>query len=228
MHDMSARGLGDINKDEAPLIRAKTVKKKFSYEPVKQKTTKNPELEFRDYKLKTTNWKGASPETRKVNMRVSNTDKKEVISAQEFEAQSMMSNHQMMTGMRDDEIQVELPIKKDDGEPVDKEILEMLIDTSDVERADMIEELTRKAFVLMEAGEIKEAQQCLKKAGKIATTWEKLQEELTGLRRVLSERPNPEKEESEILVKLKRELHQDDFSSIFGAKAKFTSFIGQW
>jgi len=42
------------------------------------------------------------------------------------------------------------------------------------------------------------------------------------------EQSNPARDEGEVLAKLRKELAQEDFVSIFGSKAKFSSFIGSW
>jgi len=163
MHDMAANGLGDIREDDGKLIVAKShTGKKFRYEPIK-KEAKRPEeasgTATGNMKLK---GMGAKEERQpaEVNSRTADRDSTNVITPDEFEEENM----RMLYG------NLELKMKQaaDDDEPLDKEIVELLVGTTDVERADLIEELTRKAFVLLEAGEIKDAQQHLSKATKIA------------------------------------------------------------
>lgn len=100
---------------------------------------------------------------------------------------------------------------------------------TEVERADLIEGLTRKAFVLMDAGEIDEAQKLLRRATQVADAFQKLQDIID--RRV---RKQTDEEflnlptEGNVLVALQKELHGEDFSEIFGGKARWASFIGGW
>lgn len=231
MHDMAASGLGDLNRDDGKLIVARThTGKKFRYEPIKKEAKAEPGTTGTG--TGNTKLRGMSAgEDRKpvqVNSRTSDRDATNVITPDEFEEQNM----QMLYGNRDfKEKAADAVLNMQaaaDEEPLDKEIVALLVGTTDVERADLIEELTRKAFVLLEAGEIKEAQEHLGKATKIAETYEKLQEELTGLRRIMVEEPDGARQEGEVLVKLRKELAKEDFLSIFGGDARFAHFIGQW
>ncbi|CAE7341995.1 hypothetical protein AK812_SmicGene28740 [Symbiodinium microadriaticum] len=105
---------------------------------------------------------------------------------------------------------------------MDEAFLSDLVGMTSVERADMIDELTRKAFMLMEAGEISEAKEHLQRATRIGEAFERLSQELE----VVQEKKGRAKTETEVVMELRRELHQEDFSKIFGAHARFARFIG--
>lgn len=109
----------------------------------------------------------------------------------------------------------------------DKVVLEGLpdlLELTSVERADLIDELTRKAFVLMDAGEVAQAKIHLDRAARIAGAFQQLTSQATG-------KADGKKEDfkagniDEILVQLQRELHNDDFVRIFGNK-RFSEFMG--
>ncbi|CAE7674754.1 unnamed protein product [Symbiodinium necroappetens] len=105
---------------------------------------------------------------------------------------------------------------------MDEAFLSDLVGMTSVERADMIDELTRKAFMLMEAGEISEAKEHLQRATRIGEAFERLSQELE----VVQEKKGRAKTETEVVMELRKELHQEDFSKIFGAHARFARFIG--
>lgn len=110
-----------------------------------------------------------------------------------------------------------------------EEILPELLKMTDIERADLIDELTRKAFVLMEAGEVKAATEQLERVARVGAAFQHLvssddkkdsrmsDEEYLGVR-----------SQAEVLTQMQRELHQDDFVHIFGGKARWANFIGAW
>merc|ERR1711972_55834 len=54
--------------------------------------------------------------------------------------------------------------------------LSNLLELTPVQRADVVDEITRKAFVLMEAGEVAEATAHLGRATRIGAAFQKLQE----------------------------------------------------
>jgi hypothetical protein len=112
-----------------------------------------------------------------------------------------------------------------------------LLELPEVERADMIDELTRKAFVLMEAGDIDEATTMLNRASAMSTVLagldedgedeedeEDLEEDELDIEALLISGDSYERGDNEILPKLRRELDREDFIGIFGGK--YSEFIG--
>lgn len=106
---------------------------------------------------------------------------------------------------------------------MDEDFLKDLLEMTAVERADLIEELTRKAFVLMEAGEIPEAKQHLDRASRIAGAFDRLNQEFEIIREKKSAQ---RRDETQVVLELQKELDKEDFNMIFGAKAKLARFIG--
>eukprot|EP00913_Durusdinium_trenchii_P021042 g19775.t1 len=101
---------------------------------------------------------------------------------------------------------------------MDEDFLKELLEMTAIERADLIEELTRKAFVLMEAGEIPEAKQHLERASRIAAAFEPfaLQEvEIIREKRSAGGRVD----ETQVVLELREELDSEDFAKIFGPQA---------
>ncbi|CAJ1410473.1 unnamed protein product [Effrenium voratum] len=111
-----------------------------------------------------------------------------------------------------------------DMQDMDEDFLKNLLEMTEVQRADHIEELTRKAFVLMEAGEINEAKEHLDRASRVASAFERLNQEFEIIRK--KQYAYQRKDETQVVLELQRELHRDDFDMIFGAKAKLARFIG--
>ncbi|CAJ1365301.1 unnamed protein product [Effrenium voratum] len=131
-----------------------------------------------------------------------------------------------------------------DMQDMDEDFLKNLLEMTEVQRADHIavpsgarkgppnfrkvqktglnsEELTRKAFVLMEAGEINEAKEHLDRASRVASAFERLNQEFEIIRK--KQYAYQRKDETQVVLELQRELHRDDFDMIFGAKAKLAS-----
>lgn len=111
----------------------------------------------------------------------------------------------------------------------DGEVLPNIAEMDDVARADVIDDLTRKAVVLMEAGEISEATALFDKITRIADLFQELQTLTEQGRGPMSDEEFLKlKPEQEVLMQLRRELHKEDFSKIFGGQAKMAIFIGGW
>mmetsp|Transcript_39233 Transcript_39233/g.73167 ORF Transcript_39233/g.73167 Transcript_39233/m.73167 type:complete len:260 (-) Transcript_39233:84-863(-) len=108
-------------------------------------------------------------------------------------------------------------------EGLDEDFLTDLVDMTAVQRADLIDELTRKAFMLMEAGEIAEAKDHLQRASKIAAAFERLSQEL---QYVIREKQATSPTETQVVMELRKELNNEDFERIFGSEARFARFIG--
>merc|ERR1719507_65601 len=105
------------------------------------------------------------------------------------------------------------------------------MDMTEIERADLIDKLTRKAFVLMEAGEVKYATKQLEQVSRIGAAFQHLMQAQDGhatAKRETDEEYLKLKTEPEILMKMRAELHQEDFVCIFGHKAKWARFMGPW
>ncbi|CAK9066138.1 unnamed protein product [Durusdinium trenchii] len=104
---------------------------------------------------------------------------------------------------------------------MDEDFLKELLEMTAIERADLIEELTRKAFVLMEAGEIPEAKQHLERASRIAAAFERLNQEVEIIREKRS--AGGRVDETQVVLELREELDSEDFAKIFGPQARFTA-----
>ncbi|CAJ1419400.1 unnamed protein product [Effrenium voratum] len=78
----------------------------------------------------------------------------------------------------------------------------------------------------MEAGEINEAKEHLDRASRVASAFERLNQEFEIIRK--KQYAYQRKDETQVVLELQRELHRDDFDMIFGAKAKLARFIGLW
>mmetsp|Transcript_100555 Transcript_100555/g.139753 ORF Transcript_100555/g.139753 Transcript_100555/m.139753 type:complete len:256 (-) Transcript_100555:29-796(-) len=111
-----------------------------------------------------------------------------------------------------------------ESEDMDEDFLKDLLEMTEVQRADLIEELTRKAFVLMDAGEIAEAKQHLDRASRIADAFDRLNQEFEIIREKRS--TGQRKDETQVVLELQKELDKEDFNMIFGARAKFSRYIG--
>jgi len=101
---------------------------------------------------------------------------------------------------------------------------------SEVQRADLIDGLTQKAFVLMESGEIQEAKELLDRASRIGGLFQQLlaaqeDNDEAGRRRSIEDKL---KSEQEILVELKRDLDPQDFLRVFGDQARFAGILGKF
>jgi len=110
-----------------------------------------------------------------------------------------------------------------------KKDLPNLLAMTEVERADVIDGLTRKAFALMEAGDVAEATTYLKRAAAVVAAFKNLED--TILEEVEDRGPLSWEEdlqkmqtEGQILTKLRRELHKDDFQGVFGGR--YAQWIG--
>jgi len=106
-----------------------------------------------------------------------------------------------------------------------------LLAMTEVERADVVDRLTRKAFALMEAGEVTEATTYLNRASKVVAVFKNLEDTIAAAEELEETEPlswekdlDRMKAEGEILTKLRRELHKDDFQGIFGGK--YNQWIG--
>jgi len=109
------------------------------------------------------------------------------------------------------------------------EVLPELLKMTDLERADLIDDLTRKAILLMEAGEVKEAKEQLERVARIGAAFQYLAtEDDTAPTKQTDDEYLGVKSQAEVLTQLRRELHQDDFVHIFGGKARWARFIGAW
>eukprot|EP00930_Biecheleria_cincta_P005086 TRINITY_DN106006_c0_g1_i1.p1 TRINITY_DN106006_c0_g1~~TRINITY_DN106006_c0_g1_i1.p1 ORF type:complete len:384 (+),score=97.53 TRINITY_DN106006_c0_g1_i1:46-1197(+) len=109
---------------------------------------------------------------------------------------------------------------------LEKDFVEKLLDMSEVERADLIDDLTRKGFVLLEAGELEEAKALLDRATKIGVALQSLHEDKHGVPRRKDKAA--EQQEGEVLAKMQRELVRDDFLMIFGKDARGARAIGSF
>lgn len=113
-----------------------------------------------------------------------------------------------------------------------KEVLNDLMNMTEVERADLIDELTRKAFVLMEAGEIESATKQLQSITRISAAFQHLQKLQGGEEKKPKKMTDDEflgiRSQGEVLTQMQRELHREDFSHIFGGQARWANFIGAW
>mmetsp|Transcript_149882 Transcript_149882/g.481564 ORF Transcript_149882/g.481564 Transcript_149882/m.481564 type:complete len:515 (-) Transcript_149882:155-1699(-) len=121
---------------------------------------------------------------------------------------------------------------------IDPKEFEALLAMTSVERADIIEEITRKAFVLMDAGDIDEAAQQLKRATRMGETFQQLAENEGWIRKRVakSERPALEFEmetpmgkisqEDMVIYNFRKQLHKEDFSGVFGAGGRQSRWIG--
>jgi len=109
-----------------------------------------------------------------------------------------------------------------------KKDLPNLLAMTEVERADVVDGLTRKAFALMEAGEVAEATTYLSRASAVVAAFKNIEETLAAEeledRGPLSweEDLDRMKAEGEILTKLRKDLHKEDFQGIFGGR------LSQW
>jgi len=103
-----------------------------------------------------------------------------------------------------------------------------LLSMTEVQRADLIDELTRKAFVLMEAGEVSQATEFLNRASAVSTVFAKLEEELAEQDEYITVEEPVERGQSEpeLLQKMRRDLHKDDLAAIFGGR--LAQFIGNF
>lgn len=113
---------------------------------------------------------------------------------------------------------------------VDQNFLKELLEMTAVDRANLIDDLSRKAFMLIEAGEIQEAKSHLDRAASIAAAFQRLTDELEGR---TSDDPKAlqdesERTEQEIWSQFRRELVDEDFVKIFGSQAKLAFFIGSF
>lgn len=120
------------------------------------------------------------------------------------------------------------------AEQLDDAELQALVKLTPEQRADVIDELSRKAFILMEAGEIKEAMQHLDRIKRIGAAFQRL-DEAQNPNKVRQRRPDPDKRretssfydaegEDGVVRKMREELHVDDLRGIFAGK--LATFIG--
>jgi len=118
--------------------------------------------------------------------------------------------------------------KTEDGEDIVD-----LYQMNTVARADVIDSLTRKAFVLLEAGEYKEAKEQFDQVNRIVDLFQRLvaadlPEQKPKKKRVSDAEYFHVKSDQIVLMRLQAELHRDDFSKIFGAQARWGRYIGGW
>lgn len=113
---------------------------------------------------------------------------------------------------------------------IDLNFLKELLEMTAVDRANLIDDLSRKAFMLIEAGEIQEAKSHLDRAASIAAAFQRLTDELEGRTSDDSKARQDESErtEHEIWSQFRRELVDEDFVKIFGSQAKLAFFIGSF
>ncbi|CAE8648705.1 unnamed protein product [Polarella glacialis] len=169
-------------------------------------------------------WKGGAGREVKAKRSLSKDDD-DAITAMDFEEQSSMSAHQMMKGDRKLS-SVKEAIAKVANEEVDEETLARLVEMAPEARADLIDGMTRKAFLLMDAGDFKEAKVFLDRAGAIGLAFQRLTLVAEG-KPIPPPRPSEKvQSEAEILAAMRRDLHHEDFVGIFGAQAKWAHFIG--
>lgn len=121
---------------------------------------------------------------------------------------------------------------------IDPKEFEALLAMTAVERADIIEEITRKAFVLMDAGDIDEAAQQLKRATRMGETFQQLAEnegwirkrvakfERTALEFEMETPMGQISQEDMVIYNFRKQLHKEDFSGVFGAGGRQSRWIG--
>merc|ERR1712008_209960 len=127
-----------------------------------------------------------------------------------------------------------VPLKMPSQMPEDAKVAELLsrlMEMSEIERADLIDQLTRKAFVLMEAGKVKYATKQLEQVSRIGAAFQHLMQEQDGPAKQHQQTDIEYlklKSEPEILMKMRADLHPEDFVCVFGHKARWAQFMGAW
>lgn len=136
------------------------------------------------------------------------------------------------SGSSDEEVDFEAIKVAEAKAAEDDEELQLLLKLTPVERADIIDEISRKAFVLMEAGEIKEAREHLDRVTRIGAAFQRLDEVQNPGREKKEEPPPGEKKkaysegEDAVLNGIRKELHKEDFLDLFAGR--WSHFIGSW
>jgi len=153
----------------------------------------------------------------------------DAVSAADFQDHAA-SNWAYSGGSKEEKKPVDVD-PKDLAPELDEEMVKSLVEMTDVERADLIDELTRKAFVLMEAGEMEEATKQLKQVTRIGGAFQRLNE-LQGYVKPKRRKTDDEylrmRSESEVLAQLKRDLENQDYAKIFGNGARYSTILGMW
>jgi len=159
------------------------------------------------------------------------SDTDNVTTAGDFQANVAMGSYAHKPYQKKEDV---VEVLSPEEEAVIQEVLKDLIGMADVERADLIDELTRKAFVLMEAGEVQEATEHLQRITRISAAFQYLQRLQAGEEKTQTKKKMTDEEylgiksQDEVVTMMRAALDSDDFRHVFGGKARMAFFIGSW